>query len=86
MSASSTEYLAIVKAEYLHDYKIKLQFNDGVTRTVDFASFLSSARNPDTTDFRSLEQFKKFRIEDGDLIWGDFQMIFPIMDLYKGEL
>jgi hypothetical protein len=86
MKAISTEYLEITLAKYVSGYKIRLTFNDGTVRLVDFGPFLAKARNPDTTDYRDLRKFKSFRIEDGDLIWGDLQMIFPILDLYKGEI
>lgn len=86
MSMVATRYLEIVEAEYVSGYKIRLRFNDGVVRIVDFGPFLKKARNPDTTDYRQVKRFKQFRIEQGDLVWGDFQMIFPIMDLYKGEI
>jgi len=86
MKTTATKYLEIVGAKYVSGYKIRLTFNDGTVREVDFGPFLAKARNPDTTDYRDLRKFKSFRIEDGDLIWGDFQMIFPIMDLYKGQI
>ena len=86
MKATETQYLAITKAEYVAGYKIRLTFNDETVRVVDFGPFLMKSRNPDTTDYRDPEKFKTFRIEDGDLMWGDFQMIFPIMDLYRGEV
>ncbi|MGA2864633.1 MAG: DUF2442 domain-containing protein [Verrucomicrobiota bacterium] len=86
MKTTATKYLEIVEAKYVSGYKIRLTFNDGTVREVDFGPFLAKARNPDTTDYRDLRKFKSFRIEDGDLIWGDFQMIFPIMDLYKGQI
>ena len=82
----ATDYLTITQAQYLADYRIRLTFSDGAVRDVDFGPFLAKARNPDTTDYRNLEEFKAFRIEDGDLVWGDFQMIFPIADLYRGKL
>lgn len=86
MKATATQYLAITRAEYVAGYQIRLTFNDGRRRVVDFESFLAKARNPDTTDYRDREKFKRFRIEDGDLVWGDYQMIFPIADLYHGEI
>jgi hypothetical protein len=86
MKTVSTQHLEITEAKYLSAYKIRLTFKDGAVRVVDFGPFLAKARNPDTTDYRDLRKFKSFRVEDGDLIWGDFQMIFPIMDLYKGEI
>ena len=86
MKTTLTEYLEIVEATYVSDYKVRLVFNDESERVVDFGPFLKKARNPDTTDYRDLKKFREFRIEDGDLIWGDFQMIFPIADLYRGEI
>lgn len=86
MRTTATRYLEITGAKYVSGYKIRLTFNDGTVRVMDFGPFLAKARNPDTTDYRNLRRFKSFRIEDGDLIWGDLQMIFPIMDLYKGEI
>ena len=82
----ATHPLEIAEAKYVSDYKIRLAFKDGTERVVDFGPFLSKARNPDTTDYRDFEKFKSFRIEDGDLVWGDFQMIFPITDLYNGKI
>lgn len=86
MKAIATEYLEITEADYVSEYKIRLAFNDGAARVVDFGPFLAKARNPDTADYRDLRKFKSFRIEGGDLIWGDLQMIFPLMDLYTGQI
>jgi hypothetical protein len=86
MKTTATQYLEVIKAEYLSGYKIRLTFNDRKIQVVDFGPFLKKARNPDTTDYRDLKKFKAFRIVEGDLVWGDYQMIFPIMDLYRGEI
>jgi hypothetical protein len=86
MKEIATKYFEVVEAKYVSGYKLLLTFNDGTVRVVDFGPFLEKARNPDTTDYRDLKKFKDFRIEYGDLIWGDFQMIFPIMDLYHGTI
>jgi hypothetical protein len=86
MKTTLTEYLEIVEAKYVSGYKIHLVFNDESERVVDFGPFLKQARNPDTTDYLDLKKFREFRIEDGDLIWGDFQMIFPITDLHRGRI
>ena len=85
MKAVAKQYLEVTEAKYVSGYKLLLTFNDGEVRVVDFGPFLEKARNPDTTDYRDLKKFKSFRIEYGDLIWGDHQMIFPIMDLYRGS-
>jgi hypothetical protein len=86
MKTAATGYLEITEAQYVSEYKIRLTFDDGAVQVVDFGPFLAKARNPDTADYRDLERFKRFRVENGDLIWGDLQMIFPIMDLYKGKI
>jgi hypothetical protein len=86
MKAIATQYLEITEAKYVSGYKLLLTFNDGAVRVVDFGPFLEKARNPDTTDYRDLKKFKSFHVEDGDLMWGDYQMIFPIMDLYRGNI
>ncbi len=86
MKPTATHHLEITAAKYVAHYKIRLTFNDGTVRVVDFGPFLAKARNPDTTDYRHLQKFKTFRIDQGDLVWGDYQMIFPITDLYRGEI
>lgn len=86
MKARAPQFLEVTEAKYVSGYKLLLTFNDGAVRVVDFGPFLAKARNPDTTDYRDLKKFKRFHIQDGDLIWGDHQMIFPIMDLYRGTI
>lgn len=86
MKTSATQYLEVTEAKYVSGYKLLLTFNDGAVRVVDFGPFLAKARNPDTTDYRDLKKFKGFHIQNGDLMWGDYQMIFPIMDLYHGTI
>ncbi len=86
MKAATTKYLEIVQAEHISGYKIRLAFNDGVVRVMDFAPFLRKAMNPDITKYRQLRNFKKFHLHYGDLMWGDFEMIFPITDLYNGQI
>jgi hypothetical protein len=86
MKTRTVEYLEIVQAEYVSGYKIRLAFNDGMVRVMNFEPFLHKALNPDTTKYRQLRNFKKFHLHYGDLMWGDFDMIFPITDLYHGTI
>ena len=86
MKANAPKFLEVTEAKYVSGYKLLLTFNDGAVRVVDFGPFLEKARNPDTTDYRDLKKFKQFHLQDGDLMWGDYQMIFPIMDLYRGNI
>ena len=65
---------------------MRLAFDDGKTQTIDFEPFLRAARNPAIRDFLDMEKFKSFRIEHGNLMWGDFELCFPIADLYSGRI
>ena len=86
MITTEPEVIEIKKAEYLEDYKIELFFNDRTFQVVDFEEFLFKANNPMTTKYRDKKLFGKFKIEYGDLIWGDYEMCFPIADLYNGKI
>lgn len=39
-----------------------------------------------TKNYLVESNFKKFRLEYGDLLWGDYEMCFPIWDLYTGKI
>ncbi|MES2445721.1 MAG: DUF2442 domain-containing protein [Bacteroidota bacterium] len=78
--------IAINKAEYLENYKIRFEFSDGKTHTIDFTDFLKSAKNPMTKKYLDEEEFKKFKIEFGDIVWNDYEMCFPIWDLHEGNI
>jgi hypothetical protein len=86
MKAQTTEYLEIAGARYLSGYKVRLLFSDGTERIMDFGPFLRKAQNPDLTKYRDLKKFKGFHLHHGNLMWGDFEMIFPIEDLHRGEI
>ena len=86
MKTQKTNYLEITEAKYVSGYKLRLTFSDSTVRVMDFEPFLRKALNPDLTQYRQVRKFKSFRLHYGDLIWGDYEMIFPITDLYKGEI
>ena len=76
----------IVRAEQVADYQLALTFSDGAQRVVDFGPFLRSSRNELIRVHLEPAKFANFRIEDGDLIWGDFELCFPVADLYENRL
>ena len=86
MKRQLTNYLEITEAEYVSGYKIRLKFSDDTSRIMDFEPFLRKASNPDLNQYRQWKKFKQFRLHYGDLMWGDYEMIFPITDLYRGEI
>jgi hypothetical protein len=78
--------LDIVEACHISEYRIRMSFSDGTERVMDFASFLKKAGNPDLAKYRDLNEFKSFRLHYGNLMWGDYEMVFPIEDLHSGHL
>jgi hypothetical protein len=79
-------YLRVKQAKYLPRHRVDISFNDGTHRVVDFGPFLKQARNPMFTKYRRAKEFRAFHVQDGDLMWGDFEMIFPITDLHQGKI
>jgi hypothetical protein len=86
MNATTTDYLEITEARHVSGYKLRLVFGDGTSHLMDFEPFLRRAQNPDLTKYRQLRKFKSFRLHHGNLMWGDYEMIFPIADLHRGEI
>jgi len=78
--------ISITNATYVENYIIKLNFDDGKTIEMDFGPFLKKSLNPMTTQFLDILKFKNFRIDYGDLVWGDYEMCFPIWDLFEGKI
>lgn len=84
--AVKNEVIEISSVKHIADYKLKISFSDGVIKTIDFSEFLNTAQNPMTRKFLNKDKFKKFKVEYGDLMWGDYEMCFPIWDLHEGKI
>ena len=82
----SQKPINIVAAEHVGEYRLKLSFNDGRDPVVDFFPVLSCSRHPDIRVFLDPARFAEFRLEYGDLVWGDYELCFPIMDLYRNRI
>ena len=76
----------IVSAELLEDYRISLRFDDGTEQMVDFKSFLSRSQHPAIRAYLDPARFASFRIEYGELVWGDYELCFPLIDLYCNQV
>ncbi|NNM79390.1 MAG: DUF2442 domain-containing protein [Gallionella sp.] len=72
--------------EQVGDYALRLSFDDGVVKTVNFKPFLSHSRHPDIRSCLEPSHFATYRIEYGELMWGDDDLCFPIADLYHNHL
>jgi hypothetical protein len=76
----------ILAAEQVSEYRLRLSFDDGTAQVVDFFPFLSHSRHPDIRVFLDPSRFSEFRLEYGELVWGDYDLCFPIMDLYRNRV
>lgn len=69
----------ITNATYIGDYKIEVCFTDGKTNVVDFAEFLSKAKNPMTTKYRNKDFFSHFTAKRTSISWGkDNEMLISM--------
>ncbi|MEM9831776.1 MAG: DUF2442 domain-containing protein [Bacteroidota bacterium] len=80
------ESLSIIKANYIGDFAIRLFFNDGHQRLVDFKPFLEQATHPAIKKYLDEKLFRTYQIKDGNLDWNDFDLCFPLEDLYQNRL
>lgn len=83
---NSHKPLTIIIAKNLGNYHILVEFNDGVEKFVDFSSFLSKSQHQSIKKYLNETLFSTFKIIDGNLNWNDYDMIFPIADLYDGNI
>jgi hypothetical protein len=81
-----TVKLAIDSAEYLSDYILKIKFSDGYESFVDFGPFLLRSLHPSIKKYLLINKFKNFEIENGNLNWNNYELIFPVSDLYSGKI
>ncbi|MBN2825582.1 MAG: DUF2442 domain-containing protein [Campylobacterales bacterium] len=79
-------FIEIQDAKYLEEYKIYLKFDDGKEKIVDFSNFILNAKHPDIKKYQDIQNFKAFNLEYGDLEWNDYELAFPIYDLYNKSI
>ena len=77
------KYLSIVEAQYLDNYKIKLKFNDEKENIVDLSDFILHSKHPDIQKYKDENLLKNFTLEHGEIQWNDYELAFPIYDLYS---
>jgi hypothetical protein len=76
----------ITKVEIVKDYTLKISFSDGVVQIIDFGKFLKKSNHPEIKKFLDLKKFHSFNLKSGELMWGDYELLFPIADLYEGKI
>jgi hypothetical protein len=83
-SESDFNRLKIDSAKYLADYAIRIKFSDGNERVVDFKPSLVKSMHPSIKKYLDENEFSNFSLTDGNLNWNNYDLIFPLSDLYDG--
>ena len=69
--------MPLKEIRYIKDYKLELVFNNGSKKVHDFKNFLFTSTHPFIIKYRSVNQFKKVKIDTtGCLTWGKNEMDF----------
>lgn len=77
--------LSVTRADYVDGYRLNITFSDGTTQVIDFGPFLVNHPHPQHDKYRIVSNFKRFKIERGNLVWGrDWDLIFSIEQLHEG--
>jgi hypothetical protein len=84
--AYNNPVIDVLSATYAGDYCINVNFSDKTSKVIDFKDFLKSSLHPSIRKYLNEEMFKQFKILDGNLNWNDYDMIFPVGDLYDGNI
>ena len=79
--------ISVIEVNYKEAFKLEIVFNDNKKKVIDFESFLLSHNHPQFNKYKKENNFKRFKIENGNIVWGNnWDMIFPVYDLYKGKI
>lgn len=79
--------LTITSAQYVRPLRVVVSFSDGTNRTIDVGDFIKKHPHPQYNRYLDEKRFKTFKIEMGNIVWGkNWDLIFPVEDLYKGVL
>ena len=82
----STPILYIEDAKYIENHKIYLKFNDGKENILDFQDFIFNSQHPDIQKYKDINRFKDFHLDHGDIEWNDYELAFPVYDLYRNKI
>ncbi|MBP5421816.1 MAG: DUF2442 domain-containing protein [Paludibacteraceae bacterium] len=79
--------ITVTSAKYVAPLRVELTYSDGFVNVVDVGEFMRRHPHPQYNRYKSEKNFKKFKIENGNIVWGkNWDLIFPIGALYAGNL
>lgn len=76
----------VVSAALVGEHLMRIAFDDGTTQEIDFKPFLAHSRHPSLRAYLDPVRFASFRVEYGELVWGDYELCFPVIDLYRNRI
>jgi len=80
------KYMPYIKnAKYINNYKLEIEFEDGIIKIIDLESFLKNSKHPIIRRFIVPERFKEVRVEDGTVCWGNNEFDLNPFSIYRGK-
>ena len=76
----------IISATQTGEHSMRLVFDDNTVQEIDFKPFLVRSHHPDIRAYLEPGRFADFRVEYGELVWGDYELCFPDIDLYRNTI
>ena len=86
MTLPENAVVYVESAEHAGEFRLRLTLSDAAEQVIDFEPFLRQSQNPLIQAYLDPTVFARFAVKDGDLIWDDYDLCFPIADLYEGRL
>lgn len=85
MRTKKVSNIRVVQAEFVSGYTLRIHFDDGTVRDVDFTAPFSRLRGY-YAQYREPEKFQDFRIENDTVAWGEnWDVIYPVWNLYTNS-
>jgi DUF971 family protein len=76
----------VISVTQIGKYQLRLCFDDGTVQDIDFGQFLSQSQQPDIRAYLEEARFNAYRLEHGEVVWGDYDLCFPIDDLHSNQI
>lgn len=78
--------LRVTSIEQLGSHTLKLLFNDGHVSVINFLPYITNHKNEMVTDYIDSTLFNGYKLDNGNVNWNDYDMIFSVNDLYDGKI
>lgn len=86
MIATQQDTVHIETVQRVCCHRLRIEFSDGKIAEVDFEPFLRASSHPEIHRYLDKRRFQRYRLTHGVLNWGDFDLVFPMEDLYRGVI